>query len=70
MPGPDTIVRKLLESNPRIAGDPNSKAIADVILSGDAAKANVLVDNYLKSLGMTREEALRQAKGFLGIPQG
>lgn len=39
----------------------------DVLKSGDAKKGEELANNLCSSMGMTKEQAINQAKQFFGI---
>lgn len=39
----------------------------DVLKSGDATKGEELANNLCSSMGMTKEQAIAQAKQFFGI---
>ncbi|UNI72556.1 MAG: hypothetical protein [Chaetfec virus UA24_144] len=62
------IAMGLIQKNPQIAGNPQAKEFIGVIQSGDAARGEQIANNILKSYGMTKEDALQQAKNFFGLP--
>lgn len=57
-----------LKGNPNVASNPMAQGMLDVIESGDASKGEQMADNLCQSMGVTRDEAMRQAKAFFGIP--
>lgn len=57
----------LIAKNPNIAGNPNAQAMIDVLKSGDNARGEQMANNLLQSMGMSREDAISQAKGFFGL---
>lgn len=58
---------KTIKANPAIADNPQAQAYLDVLESGDAEKGEEVANNLLKSYGMTKDEALKQAKAFFHI---
>lgn len=63
----DQLLASLISRNPQIASNPRSKAMLDLITSGDKANGEELADNLCRTYGVTRDEALAQAKQFFGI---
>lgn len=57
----------LIEKNPNISSNPNARAMIDVLRSGDNARGEQMANNLLQSMGMSREDAISQAKGFFGL---
>ncbi len=57
----------LLKRNPNIANNPRNKAMIDAIQNGDSAKGEQLANNLCQSYGVSREEALIQAKQYFHI---
>lgn len=55
------------KSNPAIAGNPMAKGLIEVLESGDSARGEQIANNLLESYGVTRDEALSQAKGFFNL---
>lgn len=58
---------KTIKANPAIADNPQAQAYLDVLESGDADKGEEVANNLLKSYGMSKGEALKQAKAFFHI---
>lgn len=58
---------KRLTANPAIADNPQAQSYIQVLRSGDAAKGEELANNLLETYGMTKEQALSQAKQFFHI---
>lgn len=50
-----------------VAGNPMASGMLNVIESGDAKKGEQMADNICQSMGVTREQALNQARQFFGI---
>lgn len=53
--------------NPSIANNPNARAMLEVVQSGDSMRGEQIANNLLKTYGMTKEEALQQARGFFHL---
>lgn len=58
---------KMLRANPAIADNPQAQSYLAVLESGDAKKGEELANNLLETYGMTKEQALSQAKQFFRI---
>lgn len=56
-----------IKANPNIAGNPQALAYIEVLESGDSKRGQELAENLLNTYGMTREDALAQAKQFFRI---
>lgn len=57
----------MIRSNPAIADNPQMQAYIDVLESGDSKRGEELANNLLETYGMTKDDALRQAKAFFRI---
>lgn len=56
-----------IKANPNIAGNPQALAYIEVLESGDTKRGQELANNLLETYGMTREDALAQAKQFFRL---
>ena len=56
-----------IKANPNIAGNPQALAYIEVLESGDSKRGQELANNLLDTYGMTREDALAQAKQFFRL---
>ena len=56
-----------IKANPNIAGNPQALAYIEVLESGDSKRGQELANNLLNTYGMTREDALAQAKQFFRL---
>ena len=56
-----------LQSNPQFANNPQAQALMTAIQNGDSAKGEEIARNICKTMGMSEQEALAQAKQFFGI---
>lgn len=52
---------KILKENPNIANNPNAQSMINVIQSGDEKKGQEIAENICKSMGVSKEDAIRQA---------
>lgn len=62
----DSMIKRLT-ANPAIADNPQARSFIDVLQSGDSAKGEELANNLLETYGMTKEDALAQARRFFRI---
>lgn len=51
-------------ADPSIANNPNSRAMLEVLQSGDRKRGEQIANNLLNTYGMTRDEAMRRAREF------
>ena len=51
-------------ADPSITNNPNSRAMLEVLQSGDNKRGEQIANNLLNTYGMTRDEAIRQAREF------
>lgn len=68
MPGLQDFALQLLQNNPRVANNPNAKAMVDVLRSGNAQQGQRIAENLCSTYGISREDAVAQAKRFFGLP--
>lgn len=47
--------------------NPMAQGMLDVIESGDSSKGEQMADNICKSMGVSRDEAIAQARRYFGI---
>lgn len=57
----------MIEKNPNIKNNPNAKAMIEVIKANDQAKGEQIANNLIQSMGVSREDAISQAKGYFGL---
>ena len=58
---------KILKENPNIANNPNAQSMINVIQSGDEKKGQEIAENICKSMGVNKEDAIRQAEQFFHV---
>ena len=54
-------------SSPSLSGNPNARAMLEVVQSGDSARGERIANNLLKTYGVSKEDALAQAKRFFNL---
>lgn len=67
MPNFAEFAATLLQQNPNIASNPQAQALMSAIKSGDSEQGALIARNICNTMGMSEDEALRQAKQFFGI---
>ena len=58
----------ILQTNPQVANNPRAKELIQVLQSGDTEKGQRIAQNICDSYGITKEQALSQARQHFGIP--
>lgn len=58
----------LLMQNPNIANNPNAQEFIQVIQNGDSVKGEQIAKNLCDTYGMSKEDAIRNAKTFFHLP--
>lgn len=59
---------QMLANNPNVANNPEAQQLLQVIQSGDAQRGQQVADNICKMYGVSREDAIMQAKKFFNLP--
>lgn len=52
-----TIMTKMVQNNPNVAGNPRNKALLDTLASGDKDRIRQTVENLCQTYGCSVEEA-------------
>ena len=68
MPNFQALAMNLLKNNPKVANNPQAQNFINVIQQGDSAKGEEIANNLLNTYGISKEDALSQAKKFFLIP--
>lgn len=63
----NTLLQSLIANNPNMANNPNAQNYLNVIQSNDQAKGEQIANNLCQTMGMSREQAIAQAKAFFGL---
>lgn len=63
----NSLVQMLLSRNPNVQNNPQSKALLDVIMNNDAERGQQIAENLCKTYGVTKDDAVAQAKKFFNI---
>ena len=58
----------LLMQNPNVANNPNAQEFIQVIQNGDSVKGEQIAQNLCDTYGMSKEDAIRNAKSFFHLP--
>ena len=57
----------LINRNPQVANNPMAQELIGVIQNGSEQQGETMAENLCKSYGVTKEQALADAKKFFGI---
>lgn len=57
----------MIANNPNVANTPFGRQAINAIQTGDDRRGSELANNFLNSVGMSREQALAQAKGRFNL---
>ena len=57
----------IISRNPRVANNPQFKQMIDVIQNGNDEQGQQIAENICKTYGVSKEDALTDAKRFFGI---
>lgn len=57
-----------LKNNPNIVNNPMASGALEALESGDAKRGEQMAANICESMGVSQDEAVRQAKAFFNIP--
>lgn len=64
----DNLLNALISRNPNIANNPRNQEFLNVIRSGDSVRGQQIAENLCNTYGVSKEEAIMQAKKFFNIP--
>ena len=57
----------ILQRNPRVSANPQAQQLMQIIQTGDNEQGQRMAENLCCTYGMTRDQALTEAKKFFGI---
>lgn len=57
----------MISRNPRVASNPQFKQMIDVIQNGNDEQGQQIAENICKTYGVSKEDAVADAKRFFGI---
>lgn len=57
----------IIGNNPSIASNPNAQQMIDVIRRGDAAQGEQIANNLCETYGISRDQAIQQARSLFHI---
>ena len=63
----DAILNRYMSQLRQMNGNPMVDGLLEAMQTGDMKRGEQMADNICKSMGVTREEALRQARAHFGI---
>lgn len=63
----NTLLQGLMANNPAIANNPNAQNYLNVIQNNDQTKGEEIANNLCQTMGVTKEQAIAQAKAFFGL---
>ena len=68
MPNPMQFVQNVVRNNPQLQSNPQAQQMLNVIMSGDSVRGQQIAQNLCKSMGITPEDAVTNAKRFFNMP--
>lgn len=57
----------MLQHDPRFANNPQAQKLMEIIQNGDSQQGEKMAENLCETYGMTKDQALTEAKKFFGI---
>ncbi len=57
----------MISRNPKVANNPRAQQLISVIQNGDSDQGEKIAENLCQTYGVTKEQALDDAKKFFGI---
>lgn len=57
----------MLQRNPQFANNPQAQKLMEIIQNGDSQQGEKMAENLCETYGMTKDQALTEAKKFFGI---
>ena len=68
MPTIKDFALRLLGNSPSLANNPNAQHLIQVIKEGNSSEGEQIAQNICDSYGVTKEQAIQDAKRFFGLP--
>lgn len=68
MKTPRDFALSLIGRNPQITNNPNAQQLLQVVQENDSVKGAQIAQNICDSYGITREQAIQEAKRLFGLP--
>lgn len=68
MSNPMQFVQNVVRNNPQLQTNPQAQQMLNVIMSGDSVRGQQIAQNLCKSMGITPEDAVANAKRFFNMP--
>ncbi len=64
---PKQLALLLVQRNPNVANSPQAQEMLQIIQNGNQDKGSEIAENLCRTMGVSKETALAQAKQFFGI---
>ncbi len=64
---PKQLALFLVQRNPNVANSPQAQEMLQTIQNGNQEKGSEIAENICRTMGVSKEDALSQAKQFFGI---
>ena len=61
------LLSRLINNNPQVQNNPQAKEFINALQNNDSQKGEQIANNILKTYGLTKEQALEQAKKYFGF---
>lgn len=61
-------VMSMINQSPQIANNPQAREFISVLQNGDSRQGSQIAENLCKTYGVSKEQAIMQAKQFFHIP--
>lgn len=58
----------MINKNPAIQNNPQAQELINVIQNNDAARGEQIATNLCDTYGVTKDQAIAQAKKYFGLP--
>lgn len=63
----NSLLNQLLAKRPDVAGNPRYMEMINIIKNNDSKKGQEIANNLCETYGVSKEDALAQAKSFFGL---
>lgn len=64
MPNPMQFFQNMIQNNPGIQNNPMAQNFISIMQSGDTKRGEEMANNILSTYGVTKDQAMNQAKKF------
>lgn len=67
---PQAILQQMMQRNPEMMNNPQAQNMINILMNGDSKAGEQMAMNLCQSMGVSKEDAMRQAQSFFSQMMG